>query len=137
MTDILQWLQCFSAMLGVLSRVYPQFMPEFMAYQATIIKCSRDFDGLAWAQYDRVYRTQVAQTRDLRWSRFNPTLYSRCFAGKAKRHVACNFCLSDSHLSEQCPDNPARMFFPWLQSAPGLGAPVVLTQKLPPVQRAV
>ena len=94
-TDILQWLQCYSAMVGVLARVYPQFVPEFMAYQATIIKCSRDFDGLAWAQYDRVYRRQVSQTRDLRWSRLNPTLYSLCFAGKAKRHVACNFCLSE------------------------------------------
>ena len=29
-TDILQWLQCFSAMVGVLSRVYPQMVPEFM-----------------------------------------------------------------------------------------------------------
>ena len=64
-TDILQWLQCFSAMVGVLSRTYPQTVPEFMAYQATIIKCCRDFNGLAWVQYDWVYRRQVVQTRDL------------------------------------------------------------------------
>ena len=28
-TDILQWLQCFSAMVGALSRTYPQTVPEF------------------------------------------------------------------------------------------------------------
>ena len=55
-TDILQWLSCYAAMVGVLSRAYPQMVPELMAYQATITKCCSDFKGLAWAQYDRVYR---------------------------------------------------------------------------------
>ena len=105
-TDILQWLQCYAAMVGVLSKAYPSMVPEFMSYQATIIKCARDFDGLAWAQYDRAYRRQVAQTKELRWSKLNPTLYSLCFAGKARRHVVCSFCLSDNHSSEQCPENP-------------------------------
>ena len=106
-TDILQWLTCYAAMVGVLSKAYPSMVPEFMSYQATIIKCARDFDGLAWAQYDRAYRRQIAQTKELRWSRLNPTLYSLCFAGKARRHVVCSFCLSDNHSSDQCPENPS------------------------------
>ena len=40
-------------------------VPEFMLCQAMIIKYTRDFHGLAWAQYDRAYRRQVAQTKDL------------------------------------------------------------------------
>ena len=115
-TDILQWLQCYAAMVGVLARAYPQMVPEFMSYQATIIKCARDFDGIAWAQYDRAYRRQVSQTKDLRWSRLNPTLYSLCFAGRAKRHIACSFCLSDNHASDHCPENPNGSVFPWFQS---------------------
>ena len=47
----------------------------------------------------------VAQTKDLRWSRLNPTLYSLRFAGKAKRHVTYASCLSDNHSTEQCPEN--------------------------------
>ena len=78
-------------------------VPAFMAYQAIIIKCYRDFEGLAWAQYDWVYRRGVAQSKDFRWSRLNPTLYSLCFAGKAKKHVACSFCLSDNHVSGSKP----------------------------------
>ena len=103
-TDVLLWLQCYAALVGVLSKGYPTMVPEFMSYQAMIIKCSRDFQGPAWAQYDRAYRRQVAQTKDLRWSRLNPTLYSLCFAGKAKRHVVCATCLSDTHATEHCPE---------------------------------
>ena len=103
--DILQWLQCFAAMVGVLSRVYPTMVLEFMSYQTTIIKCARDFHGPAWAQYDRAYRHRMAQMKDLRWSRLNPMLYSLCFAGKAKCLVVCAHCLSDSHATDQCPEN--------------------------------
>ena len=51
-TDILQWLSCYAAIVSVLSRAYPQMVPELMVYQATTIKCCLDFEGLAWAQYD-------------------------------------------------------------------------------------
>ena len=67
--------------------------------------------------------------KDLLWSRLNPTLYSLCFAGKAKRHVACNFCLSDNHTPDQCPDNPTKAYLPWQQPMPMLGAPVLPAQK--------
>ena len=62
-------------------------VPQLMAYQVTIIKCSRDFEGSAWAQYDWAYRRQAAQTKDLRWSRLNLTLFSLCFAGKARQNI--------------------------------------------------
>ena len=109
-TNILQWLQCYAGMVGVLSQRFPQMVPELMAYQVTI---SRDFEGLAWAQYDRVYRRQGAQTKDLCWSRLNPTLFSLCFAGKARQNIACAHCLSDNHVSDNCPDNPSHSLFMW------------------------
>ena len=72
-TDILQWLQCF----GVLSQKYSQMVLELMAYQATIVKYSHNFEHLAWALYDLAYRRQVAQTKDLCWSCLNQH-YSVC-----------------------------------------------------------
>lgn len=57
-------VQCYVASVGVLSRAYPTMVPEFMSYQATIIKYVRGFDELAWAQYNRAYRRQAAQTED-------------------------------------------------------------------------
>ena len=40
----------------------------------------------------------------LNWSRINPTLYSLCFAGKAKKSAICIHCLSNNHNSAQCPE---------------------------------
>ena len=134
-TDIMQRLQCFGTMVGVWSQKFPMMVSDLMAYQSTIIKCSRDFDGLAWAQYDHAYRRQEAQTKDLRWSHINTTLYSLCFAGKARRSVACVHCLSDGHRSDACLDNPARACFPMmLMSGISPAAPVVLGRS---VQRSV
>ena len=103
-TDILRWAQCFGALVSVLSTRYPDKVPEFMAYQATIIKCSREFEGLGWLQYDRAYRRQVAMTKEVNWSKVNTTLYNLCLAGKARRIHLCKWCLSDSHQSELCPE---------------------------------
>ena len=125
-TNILQWLQCYAGMVGVLSQKFPQMVPELMAYQVTIIKCSRDFEGLAWAQYDWAYRRQAAQTKDLHWSRLNLTLFSLCFTGKARQNIACAHCLSDNHVSDNCPDNPSRSLFMWQypSSAAAIAPPI-------------
>ena len=60
----------------------PDKVPEFMAYQALIVKCSRDYEGVGWALYDRAFRRQVAV--------------------KARRSKICAVCLSDYHATEQC-----------------------------------
>jgi hypothetical protein len=79
-------------------------------------------------------------TTDLRWSKLNPTLYSLCFAGKAKRHVFCSFSLSDNHPSEQCPENQERFGAMSLwhnQSDPSQQVPLSTpTPYPPPVGRA-
>ena len=91
-------------MVGVLSTRYPTEIPEFMAYQALIVKCSRDYEGIGWVLYDRAFRRQVAVTKDLNWSRLIPTLHSLCLAGRAQRNKFCSACLSDNHAVEQCPE---------------------------------
>ena len=78
---------------------------------------------VAWAQYDRAFRRQMAQTKDPRWSKLNPTLFSVCFAGKAKCDAVCCHCLSDNQLAEGCPENPARMLVQW-QMGVGWPSPV-------------
>ena len=105
-TNIFTWLQGFASLVSALSTKYPAMVPEFLAYQSTIIKCFKDFEGLGWAQYDRAFRRQVAVTKDLRWSQINGTLYSLCFAGKAKKSAICAHCLSDNHSTDRCPEAP-------------------------------
>ena len=103
LTNLMLWVQCFAGVVGVFSTQYPQMMPDLMAYLTTI-EYSRDFEGVSRAQYHRAYRWQMAQTKDLRWPRLNPTLFSLCFTGKARRSVMYSHCLSDQHVSDSCTD---------------------------------
>ena len=103
-TNIFTWLQGYAALVGALSTAYPGKVPDLMAYQATILRCYRDFEGPAWVQYDRAYRRQAAITKNLNWSQLNTTLYSLCFAGRAKRNHICSHCLSNNHGSDACPE---------------------------------
>ena len=66
------------------------------------------YKGVAWAQYDRGFRKQMAKLKDLRWSRLNTTLFSLCVVGKAKRNTVCAWFLADSHDTESCPDKPPK-----------------------------
>lgn len=75
------WLQGFASLVSALSTTFPAYVPEFMAYQSTIVRCYRDYDGLCWVQYDQTFRRQVAVTKSLNSSLINVTLYSLCFAG--------------------------------------------------------
>ena len=106
-TNIFTWLQGYASLVGALATAHPDEVAELMAYQTTILRCYRDFEGVAWAQYDRAYRHQAALSKDLNWSRINTTLYSLCFAGQAKRGQVCSHCLSNNHQSDNCPEAPA------------------------------
>lgn len=104
-TNILTWVECYSAFVSVLSSAYPQYVPEFMAYMAIIIKCHKQFEGLSWYKYDRAYRRQAATLKSLQWSKTDSTLFNMAFTGKAKKMLYCEFCFSNNHASNQCPES--------------------------------
>ena len=101
-TDILTWLDCYATLVAVLCTVYAQFSPEFMAYQKTILKAARDFEGTCWVTYDSCYRRQAALNKDLSWSRRDPDLYQEAFTGRARAVSRCAHCLSREHASSFC-----------------------------------
>ena len=70
-----------------------------MAHHSSFVKCHSDFEGSAWMAYDRAFRCQAAAEKTLDWCQLNPTLYSLCFAGKAKTDIVCTSCLSREHKS--------------------------------------
>ena len=101
-TDIFTWLQCFGSFVSVRAHQAPALIPELMAYMATIVRVSQDYDGLAWMRYDAAYRRQAALTGDTHWSTINPTLYTVCFTGMAATTSRCELCFATSHSEKEC-----------------------------------
>ena len=95
MQDIFTWLQCYRMFVSVLAPQYPERIPELMAYQATIVRASQDYAGLAWVRYDSTFRRQAALIGLTRWSVINPTLYTLCFAGS-------ELCFATTHSTKEC-----------------------------------
>ena len=105
-TDILLWLECYSALVAVLASKYPQRIGDFMSYQATIIKAHRNFEGMSWVVYDRCYRRRAAATKSLEWAKIDTALYNEAFTGRARSVPRCNYCLSLDHSDHDCPACP-------------------------------
>ena len=100
--EIHVWLQCFALYAAVAAVKCPNRVPEMMAYMIQIIQASQEYEGLAWFAYDEAYRRQAAVTQHYEWSRINPSIFSICFTGRAKRGQRCEWCLSASHSSGDC-----------------------------------
>eukprot|EP00731_Ephydatia_muelleri_P020618 Em0013g345a len=96
------WIECFSRMAAVLVTRYPDKGPELWAYQASIVRAARNYEGLAWVAYDRQYRREALARKDLKWSATNSRLYNEAFTGRAKAIPRCRHCLSDSHTTAHC-----------------------------------
>ena len=102
-TEILPWLECFGRLAAVLCKKYPDKAAEFWAYQTSILRAARNFEGTAWVAYDRQYRREALARQDLNWSACNARLYNEAFTGRAKAIPRCQHCLSETHASATCP----------------------------------
>ena len=102
--DILLWLECYSSLVAVLSSKFPSHVGDFMAYQRTIIRASKNFEGTAWAIYDRCFRRRAAAIKSLNWASIDSALYNEAFTGRARAIPRCRVCLSENHMEAECPD---------------------------------
>ena len=119
-SDILLWLECYSSLVAALATKFPQYVGDFMAYQATIIKAHKNFEGTAWVLYDRCYRRRAAALKSLEWAKIDTALYNEAFTGRARSVPRCQFCLSLNHTDMECPTSPPP---PWIQPPVGAQPP--------------
>lgn len=101
--DIRVWAQSFVKYVSMLSGKHPESVLELKALHNhhDLVGYSSDYEGKAWADvaYGRQVR-HVASTGHKMWSKINPSIYSLCFTGKAKRVTHCDFCFSSAHRTE-------------------------------------
>jgi len=115
-TDISVWVERFSLMAAVLVSRFPDKAAELFAYQASIVRAERNYEGKRWVLYDRQYRRQALARKDLNWSAPDSRLYNEAFTGRARAIARCNHCLQDDHTTPQCPLNPnyQAIALPWV-----------------------
>lgn len=133
-TDISHWVERFSLMAAVLCSRFPDKAAEMFAYQATIVRAERNYEGQRWVIYDRQFRREALARKDLNWSVTDPRLYNEAFTGRARAIARCAFCLQDDHSDAYCPRNPNRPLFGWLPSPTAwpIAAGWPTAQALPP-----
>ena len=110
---------------------FPDKAGELFAYQASIIRAERNYEGKRWVVYDRQYRREALARKDLNWSVQDSRLYNEAFTGRAKAIARCNVCLQDDHSASSCPRKPHQPMLAWLPDAsawPGAGFTAHRTQ---------
>ena len=98
---------------AVLATRFPEKAPELFAYQATIVRAERNYEGKRWVSYDRQFRWEALARKDLNWSVTDSRLYNEAFTGRAREIARCPLCLQDDHSAPYCPKNPDRQWFGW------------------------
>ena len=100
--DIFRWLQCFGIYVSIRGMQSPTSIPEFMAYMSMIVRINQEYAGMAWLNYDTLYRKHVALKKDTRWSVINTMIYARCVTGAPRNPVKCGVCASTTHDTQDC-----------------------------------
>ena len=91
-TNIFTWLQGFASLVSALSTKYPTMVPEFLAYQSTIVKCFKDLKGWAGPSKKAGCGNKGSQLVANRWHFIQPML-----RWKSQKSALCTHCLSDGH----------------------------------------
>ena len=75
-TQIMDWIQCFSTYIAVVSHANPDCVVDLIAYLNLIINGQRRFQDFDWALYDRQFRQKAAATSTLQWGTTDGTLWN-------------------------------------------------------------
>ena len=100
-SSILEWIQCFSVYMAVISCKRPDRIQDLLGYQSLILEAHLEYAGDSWLGYDRRFRLAAAANQNTTWAVIDPTLWSLAFAGKAKA-ARCKYCFSITHSSVDC-----------------------------------
>ena len=59
-TNILEWIQCYSIYMAVRLQKYPDKVQDMLGYQALIVEARMEYEGDGWLGYDRRFRQTAA-----------------------------------------------------------------------------
>ena len=83
-SNILEWVKCFSVYIAVVSSKQPHRVPDLLGYQMLILESHMEYAGEGWIGYDRRFRQRAASDTNVVWSQIDTTLWNLAFSGKAR-----------------------------------------------------
>ena len=86
--DIHTWIACFAVYRAVMSKAYPEVVPEFMAYMLTI-RVQKEYEEPARRIYDEAYRDAAASSGNKQWSKVDESIFVKVFTGRARQMKWC------------------------------------------------
>jgi hypothetical protein len=92
-TNILEWVQCYSIYVAVLTAKHPQKILDLLGYQAVIVEACLEYGNDSWLGYDRRFRQMAAASPDTVWAKIDPTLWNMALLVRLN-HVAASFALA-------------------------------------------
>ena len=92
-TNILEWVQCYSIYVAEMTTKHPQ---DLMRYQALIVEACMEYGSDSLLGYDRRFCQTAAASPDMVWAKIDPTLWNMAITGQAKSS-RCKFCSSLTH----------------------------------------
>jgi len=78
-TDIIDWVQCFSVFTAIIHRSQPDRTPDLLGYQNLIVQTSLRCQEGRWVIYDRRFRLKASALRLQQWSTIDITLWQLAF----------------------------------------------------------
>ena len=108
----------YSRMAAVLSTHFLEKTAELFAYQATVVRAERNYEGSRWVIYACQFKHEALGHKDLNWFITDPRLYNEAFTGRARSIARCSYCLQDDHRPVACPQKPNRSFLSCMPTWP-------------------
>jgi len=78
-TDIIEWVQCFSVSTAIIHRSQPDRLPDLLRYQNLMVQTSLLCQEGRWVIYDQRFRLKASALRLQQWSTIDITLWQLAF----------------------------------------------------------
>ena len=73
--SFLDWSEAWAIYTGIVAQQTPEKIGSLISYFLLLAKTYRDVQGGGWLDYDRAFRKQAAEKKNLSWSCLEPTLF--------------------------------------------------------------
>ena len=96
------WCYCFLGYMACMTS--DPVTRDQLAYARLVVKQSQSQSGLAWLDYDRAFRQQLAADPSTRWNSLNPSLLASTTLGHRPTgtQTFCTLCRAVDHTRVQC-----------------------------------